>query len=689
MEKIKSFFKNHYKKLIIGVALAAGIGIFGSQFLARGQGKYPEISKTETTLLTKKDFVSQVTESGKAKSETTRNVYAEKSLPVKEIKVEVGDTVREGDIIAILEDATIQQQLEQKQAQIAANNRSAGPQIKSARDRLNEAIRNRDQGTNSQIVSAQNAVVSAYDAWQSAEKTFENLNNSMATGYNDVLNSQHANEKNLENTQITTDLTYQQSQNNLERLQSDITRFADLAGRASRELDDLKARDAHIDRRISDINKELETAKATVGNNSEVVLLEQQIKYLELDLQSLQEQHSKETELSIKDKISNDINKLNLKIAEEKDRLYLLKNSATVTTTSPNASIDRWTRELEIAQNDSKLIKEKIAEVQGEKTKYEGELETAQKSINSQIDQVNQNKLQSEITQDNRDLAAVQKDSARKNLEDQLRMARKNADDAKHQYDVALKNLEVSKIMTNDEINSLRNSLNSANASGDNTMNYVDIKYLNEDLEKTVIKAPIDGMITSVNMIKGQAPTDFVAKIETVDRIIVESQVKEFDINRVKVGMKVEITGDALPLNTIVTGEVESINPTAIQQASTTTSSEVLYKVIISLDKSAEEIKPDMNLKVKYIIEKQENVFAVPSNSIYEKNGKSFMLVLDDKEITTVREIEVSVDSNNDYETVIKGETLNEKLRVLNSPDLYTPGTEIRLTETAPNGTGE
>lgn len=681
MEKIKSFFKNHYKKLIIGVALAAGIGIFGSQFLARGQGKYPEISKTETTLLTKKDFVSQVTESGKAKSETTRNVYAEKSLPVKEIKVEVGDTVREGDIIAILEDATIQQQLEQKQAQIAANNRSAGPQIKSARDRLNEAIRNRDQGTNSQIVSAQNAVVSAYDAWQSAEKTFENLNNSMATGYNDVLNSQHANEKNLENTQITTDLTYQQSQNNLERLQSDITRFADLAGRASRELDDLKARDAHIDRRISDINKELETAKATVGNNSEVVELERKIASMEAQL--------KEMESSTQPAASDKINQMYLDIATERDRLYLLKNSATVTTTSPNASIDRWTRELEIAQNDSKLIKEKIAEVQGEKTKYEGELEAAQKSINSQIDQVNQNKLQSEITQDNRDLAAVQKDSARKNLEDQLRMARKNADDAKHQYDAALKNLEVSKIMTNDEINSLRNSLNSANASGDNTMNYVDIKYLNEDLEKTVIKAPIDGMITSVNMIKGQAPTDFVAKIETVDRIIVESQVKEFDINRVKVGMKVEITGDALPINTIVTGEVESINPTAIQQASTTTSSEVLYKVIISLDKSAEEIKPDMNLKVKYIIEKQENVFAVPSNSIYEKNGKSFMLVLDDKEITTVREIEVSVDSNNDYETVIKGETLNEKLRVLNSPDLYTPGTEIRLTETAPNGTGE
>lgn len=681
MEKIKSFFKNHYKKLIIGVALAAGIGIFGSQFLARGQGKYPEISKTETTLLTKKDFVSQVTESGKAKSETTRNVYAEKSLPVKEIKVEVGDTVREGDIIAILEDATIQQQLEQKQAQIAANNRSAGPQIKSARDRLNEAIRNRDQGTNSQIVSAQNAVVSAYDAWQSAEKTFENLNNSMATGYNDVLNSQHANEKNLENTQITTDLTYQQSQNNLERLQSDITRFADLAGRASRELDDLKARDAHIDRRISDINKELETAKATVGNNSEVVELERKIASMEAQL--------KEMESSTQPAASDKINQMYLDIATERDRLYLLKNSATVTTTSPNASIDRWTRELEIAQNDSKLIKEKIAEVQGEKTKYEGELEAAQKSINSQIDQVNQNKLQSEITQDNRDLAAVQKDSARKNLEDQLRMARKNADDAKHQYDAALKNLEVSKIMTNDEINSLRNSLNSANASGDNTMNYVDIKYLNEDLEKTVIKAPIDGMITSVNMIKGQAPTDFVAKIETVDRIIVESQVKEFDINRVKVGMKVEITGDALPINTIVTGEVESINPTAIQQASTTTSSEVLYKVIISLDKSAEEIKPDMNLKVKYIIEKQENVFAVPSNSIYEKNGKSFMLVLDDKEITTVREIEVSVDSNNDYETVIKGETLNEKLRVLNSPDLYTPGAEIRLTETAPNGTGE
>ncbi|MFB0971910.1 MAG: biotin/lipoyl-binding protein, partial [Neofamilia sp.] len=201
MEKFKLFFKNHYKKLIIGVALAAGIGFIGSQFLSKGQSKYPEITKSETTLLAKKDFVNSISESGKAKSETTRNVYAEKALPVKEIKVEVGDTVRTGDVIAILEDSTIQQQLEQKQAQIAATNRNAGSQIKSARDRLNEAIRNRDQGTNSQVVSAQNAVVSAYDAWQSAEKTFENLNNSVATGYNEVINSQMANEKNLENTQ--------------------------------------------------------------------------------------------------------------------------------------------------------------------------------------------------------------------------------------------------------------------------------------------------------------------------------------------------------------------------------------------------------------------------------------------------------------------------------------------------------
>lgn len=668
MEKVKNIFKDNYKKIILGIVLVSALGFAGNKFLSKGKSAYPEISKAETSLLTKKNFVSQVTESGKAKSETTRNVYAEKMLAVKEIHVEVGDTVKAGDTIAVLDDSTIRQQLELKESQIAAVKKSSGPQIKSARDRLEEAIRNRDQGTGSQLVSAQNAVMSAFDAWQSAEKTFENLNNSMATGYNEILNSQLANEKSLENAQITTDLNYQQAQNNLERLQSDITKFANLATGASRELDDLKYKDSILERRISDITKELETANATVGNNEDIVKKELEIVTLEAQLRD--ENISPEK-----------LNELNLKIANLKDELYLLRKAVTITTTTPNASIDQLTRDLESVQKESKEIKERIAEVQGDKAKFEGELEAAQKSIGSQIDLVNQNKLQLEISQDNRESAAIQKDSARKNLEDQLRMARKNADDAKNQYEAALKNLEVAKIMTEDEIKALQNSLNIANAGADNTMNYVEIKYLKEDLEKTVIKAPIDGTITAVNMIKGQTPTDYVAKIETVNHLIVETQVKEFDVNRVRVGMKVEVTSDALPLDTVIDGEVESINPTAIQTLSGTATGEVAYKVIVTLKERSEEIKPDMNVKVRYIIEKLENVYAVPSNSIYEKNGKFFMLIIDDKEISTVREMEVTVKTNNEYESVITSPELNDKIRVINSPDLYSPGTELRLTD--------
>lgn len=690
MEKFKSFFKNHYKKLILGLALAVGVGFIGSKFMSPGKSSYPEISKSETTLLTKKEFVSSVSESGKAKSETTRNVYAEKPLPVKEIKLEVGDTVKAGDVIAILEDSSIRQQLDQKQAQIAANKRSAGPQIKSARDRLNEAIRNRDQGTNSQIVAAQNAVISAHDAWQSAERTFENLNNSMATGYNDVLVSQRASEKSLEHTQITTDMTYQQSQNNLNRLQEDIVRFGELASNASRELDGLKSRDAHIERVISDLTKQLEIAKSSVSNTDDIANLEIQLRSAEARLLELEGEHNKNININefneIKDRTEKaaEINELNRDIARFRDEIAQRKNTATVTTTTPNSTIEKLTLDLEMAQNDSKLLKERIVEVSGDKQKYEAELEAAQKSINTSIDQVNQNKLQLDITQSNRETAEIQKDAARKNLEDQLKMARKNADDAKNQYDAALKNLEISKIMTDDEINALKNSLTIASAGADNSLNYIDIKYLNEDLEKTVIKAPIDGTITNLNMIKGQAPTDYVAKIETINRIIVESQVKEFDINRVNVGMKVEITGDALPLGTVIPGEIESIEPTAIAPTPGSTTSEVAYKVIISLDKISEEIKPGMNVKVKYIIEKQEDVFTVPSNSVYEKNGKSFMLVLDDKEVSTIREMEVTVETQNDYESVIKSPELNDKIRVISSPDAYTTGMELRLTDNAP-----
>ena len=41
--------------------------------------------------------------------------------------------------------------------------------------------------------------------------------------------------------------------------------------------------------------------------------------------------------------------------------------------------------------------------------------------------------------------------------------------------------------------------------------------------------------------------------------------------------------------------------------------------------------------------------------------------------------------TKNDYESVIKSTELNEKIRVISSPDAYTTGMELRLVDTSTN----
>ena len=303
------------------------------------------------------------------------------------------------------------------------------------------------------------------------------------------------------------------------------------------------------------------------------------------------------------------------------------------------------------------------------------------------MEQIEQARLQLETNKRNINSATQQKHSTSKNMENTLEGHRKNADDLKKAYEMAKKNLEVSKIAANDEINSLRNSLNSAAASGDNSTNFVDMKYLQEDLEKTVITSQLEGIITAVNMIEGQVPTSHVAVIETLDRLVIDTKVKEFDINRVRVGMPVEITSDAVGKDKVAKGVIESIDPTPINSVPSTSntqntqSNEVSYGVKIGIRDNIDAIKPGMNVRIKYIIEQKNQVYVVPNNAVYEKNNKSFVLTLEDKEIDTIKEMEVDVLSYNDFETVISSESLNDNLRIVNSPDIYSNGTTVQLVE--------
>ena len=86
-----------------------------------------------------------------------------------------------------------------------------------------------------------------------------------------------------------------------------------------------------------------------------------------------------------------------------------------------------------------------------------------------------------------------------------------------------------------------------------------------------------------------------------------------------------------------------------------------------------------MTLRVKYIFESKKDVFTVPVNAIYEKNGKSFILAHIGEKVNkyTLEEFPVIVKEKNDYEAVITSDTKLQGLNVINMPDKYSAGMEV------------
>ena len=394
-------------------------------------------------------------------------------------------------------------------------------------------------------------------------------------GYNEALVAKKGNDTSLQNNLNSQNLTYEQTKQKL-------TESVSLAENARRgyseltvQLDRLKSEDEAITRDINELNIKLGNVKARGEGGSS----------------------------------GDEINgKKNTQMFEE--------------TLKIQEEINRETRKINEKTIESQQIKAKIAEVEAERSKFKSQIDSNEEtrlSLEKELAQQEQNLANTKNTLNTQ---IGQDQLSKRSREDVLNTYRKNAADAKNVYENAKKNLTVALAAQEAEIRSLESGLEQAKASGDNGVNSVDLKNLYEELEKTVIKAPISGTITKVDMVKGQAPTASLAQIQTVKRTIIESQIKEYDYPKIKVGMEVEVTADALGKNEVFKGRVESISPTpkaAESNQGQSQSQEVAYKSKISIDDPQLKLKPGMSVRTKYILESKKDVIIVPTSAIYKK----------------------------------------------------------------------
>ncbi len=148
---------------------------------------------------------------------------------------------------------------------------------------------------------------------------------------------------------------------------------------------------------------------------------------------------------------------------------------------------------------------------------------------------------------------------------------------------------------------------------------------------KTAILAPFDGTVVSVGVKKNDvlSAVDYASKVavQLVDtsQIKFQGSVDEIDILKIKAGQKASITVDAVP-NTTFTGTVSFISPYGTPDANNV----VKFPVTIKLDPTDVALKGSLTATADISVYSVENVLLVPLSAVTTISAGSFVTVIDE-----------------------------------------------------------
>ena len=168
------------------------------------------------------------------------------------------------------------------------------------------------------------------------------------------------------------------------------------------------------------------------------------------------------------------------------------------------------------------------------------------------------------------------------------------------------------------------------------------LESIEEDLKKTEIYSPISGVIISADKEEGEAisGTNSAAQAATImtvadlSQMVIEVNINEVDIGKLKSGQKAKIVLDAFPEQDF-RGRVISIAP-----SSEISEGIVTYLVKVKVDKPERYLKPGMSAEVEILAAERKGVLLVPQSLLREKDGESYLRV---KRGVTFEPVEVKV----------------------------------------------
>lgn len=148
------------------------------------------------------------------------------------------------------------------------------------------------------------------------------------------------------------------------------------------------------------------------------------------------------------------------------------------------------------------------------------------------------------------------------------------------------------------------------------------------NLARASLVAPIDGVVTEINVKAGERPAGQAAVILTdMSAYHIDVEVDEIDIGRVGRGQSVVITVDAVPDEDFA-GHVTDVSSRPVQGAS---SGIVAYEVTVAIDSDDSRLLPGLTADATIETDRLENVVVVPNWAVSIDRGSGELVAYVEK----------------------------------------------------------
>ncbi len=142
--------------IIAAIVIVAALVVV---FIPKGKGN--AVEEVKSIKLKPSTLQSTLSANGVVESVDSKNVYGKLAYPIKTVNVKVGDTVKAGDILCLVDSEDLEQQIAQKQASMNSANVATYFQLSESEKKYNEAKNNMENNTNVELNNAESVLKTA------------------------------------------------------------------------------------------------------------------------------------------------------------------------------------------------------------------------------------------------------------------------------------------------------------------------------------------------------------------------------------------------------------------------------------------------------------------------------------------------------------------------------------------------